>query len=317
MKVIDRLKKTDKTLFFFLFLPPLKGRHLDSIYRAIDPLMEFDPLNINVTYHQQESVYKKQSDGSVVRKIISKRPGTVALAAAIKNKYKVTVVPHVICGGFTREETEDLLIDLNFLGMNNILVLRGDPPRGSRDFIPVEGGHAHTSQLVEQVMNMNRGIYLDRDLKEPHHTDFSVGVAGYPEKHFESPNMDEDLYWLKKKVEAGADYIVTQMFFNNEAFFRFVDDCRKAGITVPIVPGIKPITTLKDLELLPRVFHIDIPQELVREVRKCTDNKAAKEAGIEWTIHQTRELQQYGVPAVHYYTIGISDNIRRIAEAVF
>ncbi len=317
MKVIDRLLQTDKTLFSFELLPPLKGRNLDSIYRAIDPLMEFDPLNINVTYHQQESVYKKQPDGSVARKIISKRPGTVALSAAIKNKYKVTVVPHVICGGFTREETEDLLIDLNFLGMNNLLVLRGDPPRGSRDFIPVEGGHTHTDELVKQIMDMNRGMYLDPNLKEPYHTDFSVGVAGYPEKHFESPNMEEDLYWLKKKIEAGAEYVVTQMFFNNERFFRFVERCRKEGIDVPIVPGLKPITTLKDLELLPRVFHIDIPQELVSEVKKCNTNKEAKEVGVEWAIQQTRELQAFGSPAVHYYTIGISDNIRKIAEAVF
>lgn len=317
MKVIDRLLQTDKTLFSFELLPPLKGRNLDSIYRAIDPLMEFDPLNINVTYHQQESVYKKQPDGTVVRKIISKRPGTVALSAAIKNKYKVTVVPHVICGGFTREETEDLLIDLNFLGMNNLLVLRGDPPRGSRDFIPVEGGHTHTDELVKQIMDMNRGIYLDPNLKEPHHTEFSVGVAGYPEKHFESPNMEEDLYWLKKKIEAGAEYVVTQMFFNNERFFQFVKRCRKEGIDVPIVPGLKPITTLKDLELLPRVFHIDIPQELVSEVKKCSTNKEAKEVGVEWAIQQTRELQAFGSPAVHYYTIGISDNIRKIAESVF
>ena len=317
MKVIDKLLQTDKTLFSFELLPPLKGRNLDSIYRAIDPLMDFDPLNINVTYHQQESVYKKQPDGSVARKIISKRPGTVALSAAIKNKYKVTVVPHVICGGFTREETEDLLIDLNFLGMNNLLVLRGDPPRGSRDFIPVEGGHTHTDELVKQIMDMNRGVYLDPNLKEPYHTDFSVGVAGYPEKHFESPNMEEDLYWLKKKIESGAEYVVTQMFFNNERFFQFVERCRKEGIDVPIVPGLKPITTLKDLELLPRVFHIDIPQELVSEVKKCSTNKEAKEVGVEWAIQQTRELQAFGSPAVHYYTIGISDNIRKIAEAVF
>jgi methylenetetrahydrofolate reductase (NADPH) len=317
MKVIDQLKETKKTLFSFELLPPRKGRTLETIYDAIDPLIEFDPLNINITYHQQESVYLKQSDGSIVRKVISKRPGTVAIAAAIMNKYNITVVPHVICGGFTREETEDMLIDLNFLGLNNLLVLRGDPPHGVRDFIPVEGGHAHTSELVEQISNLNKGIYLEPDLKNPRPTDFSIGVAGYPEKHFESPNMTEDLYWLKKKVDAGAEYIVTQMFFNNQKFFEFRDKCREAGIDVPIVPGIKPITTLKDLDLLPRVFHLDIPQELYAEVRKCKNNAEAWELGIEWTTAQSNELKQNGVPAIHYYTIGISENIRKIAARVF
>ena len=317
MKVIDKLKSTDTALFSFELLPPRKGRTLDTIYKAIDPLVEFDPLNINITYHQQESVYRVQKDGSVVRKIISKRPGTVAIAAAIMKKYNITVVPHVICGGFTKEETEDMLIDLHFLGLNNLLVLRGDPPHGVRDFIPVEGGHAHTSELVEQVANLNRGIYLEPDLKDPGSTDFSMGVAGYPEKHFESPNMEEDLQWLKKKVDAGADYIVTQMFYNNEHFFRFRELCKAAGIDVPIVPGIKPITTLKDIELLPKVFHIDIPQDLIKEVRKCKTNKEARDVGVEWTVAQSKELKENGVPAIHYYTIGISENIRSIAKQVF
>lgn len=317
MKVIDKLNSTQKTLFSFELLPPRKGRTLDTIYDAIDPLIEFSPLNINITYHQQESVYKRQADGSVIRKIISKRPGTVAIAAAIMNKYSQTVVPHVICGGFTKEETEDMLIDLHFLGLHNLLVLRGDPPAGVRDFIPVEGGHAHTSDLVEQIMNLNKGIYLDSDLKDPKPTAFSVGVAGYPEKHFESPNHDEDLHWLKKKIDAGAEYIVTQMFFNNQKFFEFTEHCRKAGITVPIVPGIKPINTLKDLELLPRVFHIDIPQELYTEARKCKNNAEAKALGVEWTIQQSKELKAHGAPAIHYYTIGVSDNIQKIAKAVF
>lgn len=210
-----------------------------------------------------------------------------------------------------------MLIDLNFLGLNNLLVLRGDPPHGVRDFIPVEGGHAHTSELVEQIINLNKGIYLEPDLKNPMPTDFSIGVAGYPEKHFESPNMTEDLYWLKKKVDAGAEYIVTQMFFNNQKFFEFRDKCREAGINVPIVPGIKPITTLKDLDLLPRVFHLDIPQELYAEARKCKNNAEAWELGIEWTTAQSNELKQNGVPAIHYYTIGISENIRKIAARVF
>jgi len=317
MKVIDKLKSTEKTFFSFELLPPRKGRTLDTIYNSIDPLIEFDPLNINITYHQQESVYQKQPDGTVRRKIISKRPGTVAIAAAIMNKYNLTVVPHVICGGSTKEETEDLLIDLNFLGLKNILVLRGDPPSGVRDFIPVQGGHAHTNELVKQIVDLNKGTYLEPELKNPESTDFSVGVAGYPEKHFESPNLDDDLYWLKKKVDSGADYIVTQMFFNNEKFFEFSKKCKELGINVPIVPGIKPITTLKDLELLPRVFHIDIPQELVAGARKCKNNMEAKELGVEWAIKQSKELQSAGVPAIHYYTIGISDNIKKIAKAVF
>lgn len=317
MKVIDRLKSTDKTLFSFELLPPRKGRTLETIYEAIDPLIEFNPLNINITYHQQESVYKLQPDGTATRKIVSKRPGTVAIAAAIMNKYNITVVPHVICGGFTREETEDLLIDLNFLGLNNLLVLRGDPPQGIRDFIPVEGGHAHTNELVEQISNLNNGIYLEPELKNPKPTSFSVGVAGYPEKHFESPNMDEDLYWLKKKVDAGADYIVTQLFFNNKKFFEFSDRCKAAGINVPVVPGIKPINTFKDLELLPRVFHIEIPKELYSEAKKCKNDDEIKSLGVEWTIAQSNELKASGVPAIHYYTIGISDNIKRIAEKVF
>lgn len=317
MKVIDRLKETPKTLFSFELLPPLKGRSLEGIFNSIDPLMEFDPLNINVTYHQQESEYRVRIDGLVERKVVRKRPGTLAISSAIQHKYNVTVVPHIICGGFTREETEDLLIDLHFLGMHNILVLRGDPPRGTRDFIPVQGGHSHTNGLVEQIINLNKGIYLDPELKDPQPTDFSVGVAGYPEKHFESPNLSDDLYWLKKKVDAGADYIVTQLFFDNSKFFSFVESCRREGINVPIVPGIKPITTLKDIELLPRVFHIDIPGELVREVRKCKTNAEAKEVGVEWAVMQSKELQANHVPAIHYYTIGISDNIRKIALEVF
>ncbi len=255
--------------------------------------------------------------GWVAINIITTRPGTVAIAAAIMNKYKQTVVPHVICGGFTKEETEDLLIDLHFLGLENLLVLRGDPPAGVRDFLPVDGGHAHTNELVGQIMDMNKGIYLETELKNPTPTSFSIGVAGYPEKHFESPNIDEDLFWLKKKVDAGADYIVTQLFFNNRKFFEFRDRCKAAGINVPVVPGIKPINTLQDLELLPRVFHIDIPQELYSEARKCKNNDEAKALGVEWTIAQSNELKANGVPAIHYYTIGISDNIKKIASKVF
>ena len=317
MIVAEKLRTTKKTLFSFELLPPLKGRKLDDIYNAIDPLIEFNPLNINITYHQQESLYKQNPDGQIERKIIRKRPGTVAISAAIQYKYNVTVVPHMICGGFSKEETEDLLIDLHFLGMENILVLRGDPQPGNRFFIPDGNGHEHTLGLIQQIINLNKGIYLDPDIQNTTPTAFSIGIAGYPEKHFEAPNLDSDLHYLKAKIDAGAEYIVTQMFFNNSKYFEFVDLCRKTGIYVPIVPGIKPITSVKDIEMLPRVFHIDIPNELVKEVQKCKNNAEAKEVGVEWTIMQSLELKKAGVPAVHYYTIGISDNIRKIAQRVF
>ena len=317
MKVIDKLKDTDRTLFSFELLPPVKGHHIDMIYKAIDPLMEFNPLNINITYHQQEVVYKNVSERLLEKKIVRKRPGTVAISAAIKYKYKITVVPHLICGGFTREDTEDALIDLHFLDMHNLLVLRGDPPKSERQFIPEPGGNEYAVDLVKQIMDMNNGIYLERDLQNPHPTDFSVGVAGYPEKHFEAPNMAADLRHLKAKVDAGADYVVTQMFFDNTKYFDFVDACRNIGITVPIVPGLKPITFMNDYRLLPQTFHIDIPDALSTELEKCKSNEEARQVGIEWGIEQSRELKKAGVPAIHYYTIGVSGNIRKIAEKVF
>ncbi|MCF8380465.1 MAG: methylenetetrahydrofolate reductase [Bacteroidales bacterium] len=317
MNVAEKLSNTKETYFSFELLPPLKGKKIEDIYRSIDPLIEFNPLNINITYHQQESEYRKLDNGLMERKIIRKRPGTVALSAAIQYKYNITVVPHMICGGFTKEETEDVLIDLNFLGMNNLLVLRGDPQKGQRFFIPENGGHEHTLSLVEQIVNLNKGIYIDREIKNPSPTNFSVGVAGYPEKHYEAPNMDKDIQFLKAKVEAGADYVVTQMFFNNTRFFEFRDRCRAEGIKVPIIPGLKPITTLKDIEMLPRIFHIEIPDDLVNAVQKCKTDADAKQAGVEWAIMQSKELKESFVPAIHYYTIGISDNIKKIAQAIF
>lgn len=317
MKVTEVLSRSKETRFSFELLPPLKGSSIQVIYDAIDPLMEFNPLNINITYHQSEVEYRRLPGGLLEKRIIRKRPGTIGIAAAIMNKYQVMVVPHLICGGFTREETEDALIDLHFLGIRNILALRGDPQKGEKYFIPEEGGHAHTVTLVEQIINMNRGIYLDENLKNAIPTDFCVGVAGYPEKHFEAPNMETDLRHLKAKIDAGAEYVVTQMFFDNRKYFDFVEQCRKAGINVPIIPGIKPVNTLRDIELLPRAFHIDLPEELVHEVQKCKTNQEAKEVGIEFCIAQSKELVRAGVPAIHYYTIGISDNIRKIASAVF
>jgi len=317
MKVIEKIRTRDRSLFSFELLPPLKGTHIDQLYKAIDPLIEFNPLMINVTYHQQEGIFRNLPNGLLERHVVRKRPGTVAISAAINYKYGITTVPHIICGGFSKEETEDALIDLHFLGIRNILALRGDAQKGERYFVPQQGGHAHASELVEQIANMNKGKYLDESLENASPTDFSVGVAGYPEKHFESPNMDSDLRNLKAKVEAGADYIITQMFFDNKKYFDFVKICRDAGIKVPILAGLKPIITRRDIEVLPQVFHIDIPEDLVKEVGKCKTNLEAKEVGIEWTIHQSKELIQYGVPALHYYTIGISDNIQRIARAIF
>lgn len=317
MKIADKLKTTKNSYFSFELLPPLKGRRLDDIFNAIDPLIEFNPLNINVTYHQQESNYRTLGNGMIERKIVRKRPGTVAISAAIQHKYNITVVPHIICGGFSKEETEDILIDLHFLGMPNLLVLRGDPQKGQRFFIPEKNGHEHTIGLINQIMNMNKGIYLDTEIENATPTDFSLGVAGYPEKHYEAPNFESDLGFLKQKIDAGAEYIVTQMFFDNKKYFEFVKKCRDYGINVPVIPGLKPITTLKDIEMLPRVFAISIPDELVKLINKCKTNNEAKETGVEWGVYQSLELKNAGVPAIHYYTIGISDNIRKIAKQVF
>jgi len=318
MKIIDLLKNTDKPLFSFELLPPLKGGNIESIYQLIDPLIEFNPINVNITYHQQEVVYKKLSGGLLQKKTMRKRPGTVAISAAIKYRYpQLEVVPHLICGGFTNSETEYALIDLHFLGIKNLLILRGDPPKSQRLFRPEPEGHEYAIDLVKQIVSLNEGIYQDEELKNKASTDFSVGVAGYPEKHFEAANMDADLKFLKEKVDAGADYIVTQMFFDNQKYFTFVDRCRAAGITVPIVPGLKPIASMNDLKLLPLVFHIDIPENLAAGLRKCKTNEDAIQLGIEWTVQQSQELKEYGVPALHYFTIGHTENIKDIAKEVF
>ncbi len=318
MKVIDIINNSKKALFSFELLPPLKGNSIVPIYKAIDPLMQFNPSHINITYHQEEVVYKKLKDGLLEKKTIRKRPGTVAISAAIKYKYPtVEVVPHIICGGFTKEETEYALIDFNFLGIDNILVLRGDPPKSSRVFIPEKNGYAHASDLITQIMEMNQGKYLDNELENSTSTSFCVGVAAYPEKHNEAPNMLSDLRYLKEKIANGAEYIVTQMFFDNKKYFDFVELCRNEGITIPIIPGLKPITTLNDIKVLPQIFNIDIPEDLVKEINKCSTNEQAFQVGIEWGIKQSKELIKFGVPALHYFTIGISDNIKKIAETVF
>ena len=317
MKVIDKIKKAKKTLFTFELLPPLKGHTIEEIYNTIDPLIEFNPAYINITYHQQEVIYKTRPDGLMEKRVIRKRPGTVAIAAAIQNKYKITVVPHMICGGFTMEETEDALIDFHFLGINNLLVLRGDPEKGKRKFIPVKGGHTYSSQLIEQIMNLNKGKYLHEDLVNAMPTDFSVGVAGYPEKHIEAPNMETDLEYLKLKIDKGAEYIVTQMFFDNQKYFDFVEKCRTNGINVPIIPGIKPISTLSDSSLLPQTFSIDLPNDLIIEINKCKTKEQVRQVGVDWAVKQSKELVSKGVPGIHYYTLDQSDNIRKIAKAVF
>jgi methylenetetrahydrofolate reductase (NADPH) len=317
MKVIDIINSAKKPLFTFELLPPLKGHDIDTIYNTIDPLMEFDPAYINMTYHSHDVAYKERKDGLLEKQIVRKRPGTVALSAAIKNKYKITVVTHLICAGLTREETEDILIDLNFLGIHNLLVLRGDPPKSKRLFIAENGGHAHSVDMLKQVVDLNNGKYLDDELQNAKSSNFCIGIAGYPEKHCEAPNMDSDLNFLKEKVDAGAEYIVTQMFFDNQKYFDFVDLCRAKGINVPIVPGVKPMSSLKDIELLPQIFRIDIPENLVKEIKKCKTNADVREVGVEWTTKQSQELIKYGVPGIHYYTLGRSDNIKRIAKAVF
>jgi len=315
-KVIDCINRSKKALFTFELLPPLKGHTIEEIYGAIDPLVEYAPAYINVTYHQQETVYFERPDGLIEKRIVRKRPGTVAIAAAILYRYQIPVVPHLICGGFSQEETEDALIDLHFLGINNVLVLRGDPHKGQRRFKAEPGGHSHASQLVQQVVRMNSGKYL-HDLDDASPTDFCIGVAGYPEKHLEAANLEQDLIYLKQKVEAGAEYIVTQMFFDNEKFFAFEEACRRQGISVPIMPGIKPISALGDLHLLPQTFAVDLPEELVKEIKKCKTTKQVRQVGVEWSIMQSKALVARGVPGVHYYTLGQSDNIQKIAKAVF
>jgi methylenetetrahydrofolate reductase (NADPH) len=315
--VSDLIKSSKRPLFTFELLPPLKGHSIDRIYHTIEGLMEYAPAYINFTSHRNEVVLMERPDGLMEKRVTRKRPGTIALAAAVKYKYNVNVVPHVLCGGFTKEETENVLIEMNFLGINDVLALRGDPPKGSRVFLPEKDGHTYTSDLVKQISDMNTGKYLDPDLKNASPTAFCVGVAGYPEKHFEAPNLRTDLMNLKRKVDAGAQYVVTQMFFDNARFYAFRDACREAGITVPIIPGIKPVSALNDMSLLPQTFHIDIPEELVHEFSKCRTDEEVRETGIEWATAQSRDLLKNEVPGIHYYTLGRSDNIARIVKASF
>ncbi|QSE96708.1 methylenetetrahydrofolate reductase [NAD(P)H] [Fulvivirga lutea] len=317
MKITEQIANSDKTLFSFEILPPLKGDNIKNLFSHIDPLMEFKPPFIDVTYHREEYVYKKRENGLLERKSTRKRPGTVGICAAIKNRYEVEAVPHIICGGFNKEETENALIDLDFLGIHNVLVLQGDAIKTEPMFVAEEGGHKYASELLGQVKDMNNGIYLDEELQNASPTNFCIGVAGYPEKHYTAPNLKSDLKYLKMKVEMGADYIVTQMFFDNGKFFEFVDKCRAEGINVPIIPGLKPITTKRQISVLPRFFHIDIPEDLADAIEGAKDNAQAKEIGVEWSIQQSKELMDYGVPVLHYYSMGKSDPVYNIAKELF
>ena len=318
MKVIDILNGQRRPFASFELVPPLKGSDASRLYQSLDPLMEFQPPFINITCHRDEIEYVPNSDGTYTRMTLAKRPGTVAIVAAIMRRYpELEIVPHVICGGSSCSRVESELLDLHFLGINNIMALRGDALPGQKHFIPEPDGFQHSSELVEMISDLNQGRYLDPTVKQGLSTDFCIGVAAYPEKHFEAANLESDIQHLKQKVEAGADYIVTQMFFDNECFFRFVEQCRKAGISVPIIPGLKPISSKKQIEMLPRAFHIDIPQPLVSQMKKTKTAEEAYQAGIDWAVQQSRDLLVHGVPAIHYYTMAKPDNVCEIVRAVF
>ena len=318
MKITDHIKgRGDKTLFSFEILPPLKGGNVAQLWDGIDPLMDFNPSFIDVTYHREDFILRKRTDGSFDRVITRKRPGTVSICAVIQQRYKVDAVPHLICGGFTKEDTENALIELHYVGIDNILALRGDARKEDRFFIPEEGGNKNALDLIYQIANMNNGIYLDEALTDAAVTNFCSGAAAYPEKHADAPNMESDINFLKRKVDAGAEFVITQMFFDNSRFFQFVQRCRERGINVPIIPGIKPITTRKQLQTLPAIFNLEIPYELSQAIEQCKDEKAVRETGIEGAIQQCKELVKFGVPVLHFYTMGKSEATRRIASAVF
>jgi methylenetetrahydrofolate reductase (NADPH) len=316
MKVTEHLRQAKGTLISFEILPPLKGKTINSIYEHLDPLMEFKPSFINVTYHRAEHLFKKKADSSFEKVEVRTRPGTVGICAAIMNHYKVDAVPHLICGGFTIRETEDALIDLYFLGIDNVLVLRGDAAKNETIFEPEPEGHRYAIDLLKQTVNLNNGIYLEESIRNGFRTNFCIGVAGYPEKHFESPNAATDMLYLKAKVDAGAEYIVTQMFFDNRKYFDFVKNCRDNGIDVPIIPGLKPVSSVKQLSLLPRTFHVDIPAELSTEILRCKTDAEVEIVGTEWLKQQSLDLKRAGVPVLHYYTLGKPKIIENVVKAI-
>jgi methylenetetrahydrofolate reductase (NADPH) len=318
MKVTDHIKNANgKTLFSFEVIPPKKGKNIQDLYNNIDPLMEFKPPFIDVTTSREEYVYMDKGNGLLEKRVTRMRPGTVGICASIKHKYNVDAIPHLLCGGFTKEETEYVLVDCHYLGIDNVMALRGDSMREEAYFKPTEGGNAYASDLVAQIAKLNQGEYLHDGITAEHKSNFCIGVAGYPEKHMEAPSLQTDLKRLKAKVDAGADYVVTQMFFDNQKYFEFVEAAKAMGITVPIIPGIKPIAVKRHLQLLPQVFKIDLPQDLIEAVEDCNDNKAVRQVGVEFAIQQSKELLKYGVPVLHYYSMGKSDNIQAVAEALF
>ncbi len=317
MHIIEHLSNAKSTLFSIEILPPLKGQSIQSLFDHLDPLMEFNPPFVDVTYHREEYVYKDRGHGLLERRSIKKRPGTVGICSAIQNKYNVDTVPHIICGGFTKEETENALIDLNFLDIHNVLLIRGDAIKSEGVFKPEELGHNYAIDLVDQVVKMNAGQYIDEDLLNANPTHFCIGVAGYPEKHFEAPNLMFDLQNLKRKVDLGAEYVVTQMFFYNQMYFDYVKSCREIGIDIPIIPGLKPISVKRQNTVLPSIFHIDIPEALSCEIEKCTDNQQVKEVGVEWAVQQSKELIEFGVPSLHFYSMGKAEPVHKIASALF
>jgi len=318
MKVTEHIANANgKTLFSFEIVPPQKGQNIKQLYNNIDPLMEFKPPFIDVTTSREEYVYIKKDNGLLERKLTRMRPGTVGICASLKHKYQVDAIPHVLCGGFTKEETEYLLVDCHYLGLDNVMALRGDAMKHQQYFEATSGGNTYAVDLVKQIKDLNDGKYLHEIIETPHKSDFCIGVAGYPEKHLESPSMDADLRRLKDKVDAGADYVVTQMFFDNEKYFDFVERAKSIGIHVPIIPGIKPLAVKRHLQILPQIFRLDLPNDLVHEVEKCKDNKEIRQVGIEWAIQQSKELVAKGAPVVHFYSMGKSDNIKAIAKEVF
>lgn len=317
MNVIEHLNQLNgKTSFSIEILPPLKGVNINEIFESLEPVVEYNPAFINVTYHREEFEYRETASGLWEKRIIRKRPGTVGICAAIQNKFKIDAVPHILCGGFTKEETENLLIDLNFLGIDNVVALRGDAAKNETYFSAKKDGHQYASELVKQITSLNEGTYLDETLENNTKTNFCVGVAGYPEKHIEAPNFDANIAYLKEKVDNGAAYIITQLFFDNSKFFYFVDKCREAGINVPIIPGLKPLTTKRQLNIIPQRFHADIPTNLTHEVEKATSKEAIREIGTEWMIEQSRELIEKGFNQIHFYTMGKTEAICKLAKTL-
>lgn len=318
MRITEHIQNANgKTLFSFEVIPPQKGTSINDLYKNIDPLMEFKPPFIDVTTSREEYIFIEKENGLFEKKITRKRPGTIGICASLQHKYGVDTVPHILCGGFNKEETEYALVECQYLGIQNVMALRGDSRKDEQYFKAHSEGHPFASDLVKQIKDLNSGKFLHEEIEVAENMDFCIGVAGYPEKHLEAPSLNYDLQMLKQKVENGADYIVTQMFFDNQKFFDFVKQCRDFGIDVPIIPGIKPIATKSHLQILPQIFRIDLPEALINEVQKCKTTAEVRQVGIEWTIQQSKELLDFGVPVLHYYSMGKSDNIFKIAKEIF